>query len=242
MTGAARSDGRTVFGRYAYPPNELGYCGPADGGGTSGLASHAHEFDGAWPYLSAIAEAVGASDALDDEVVRSYWVGGRALSKVEPQTLLAKLRASFAGQVTGLLDTVPATADVLAHHSFHVFAVYPWVRFLGRDAGTAVGVMQACRIRWGAVVAVTGEQAEITSQPLHYTNGRLTLGDPRPERIAWKRGDLSLAPPPRRGAVVSAHWDWICGTLTDEEAADLEAATQTTLDLVNSVIGQEVSR
>lgn len=239
MNGA---DGRTVFGRYAYPPNELGYCGPADGGGTSGLASHAREFDGAWPYLTTIAEAVGASDALDDEVVRSYWVGGPALSKVDPDHLLARLRTSFTGQVTGMLDTVPATSDVLAHHSFHVFVVYPWVKFLGRDADTAVGVMQACRIRWGTVTSVAGDQAEIASRPLQYEHGRLTLGDPRAERISWKRGELSLAPAPQPGAVVSAHWDWICGTLTGEEAADLETATRATLDLVNCALGQGVPR
>ncbi|MGV0785374.1 DUF6390 family protein [Mycolicibacterium sp. XJ2] len=235
-------DGPTVFGRYAYPPNELGYCGPAGGGGTSGLASHAHEFDGAWPYLTVIAEAVGTSDAMDDEVVRSYWIGGRALSKVDPDHLLARLRASFTGQVTGMLDTVPSTSDVLAHHSFHVFVVYPWVKFLGRDADTAMGVMQACRIRWGTVTSVTGDQAEITSRPLTYRDGRLVLGNPRAERISWRRGELSLAPPPQPGAIVSAHWDWICGTLTDEEAADLDVATQTTLNLVNSVLGQGVSR
>ncbi|OBF97179.1 hypothetical protein A5790_01340 [Mycobacterium sp. 852002-51152_SCH6134967] len=235
-------DGRTEFGRYAYPPNELGYCGPAEVDATSGLASHAREFDGAWPYLCAIAEAVGASDALDEEVVRAYWIGGRALSKVDPEHLLARLRASFTGQVTGLLDAVPATADVLAHHSFHVFVVYPWVRFLRRDARTALDVMQSCRIRWGTVLTVTGEHAEIASRPLHHTDGRLTLGDPRPEHISWMRGDVSLAPAPQPGAVVSAHWDWVCATLTDEEGAELEAATQTTLKLVNSVIGQEVSR
>ncbi|MGV0797940.1 DUF6390 family protein, partial [Mycolicibacterium elephantis] len=33
MTGL--TTGQTLFGRYAYPPNELGYCGPTDGGGTS---------------------------------------------------------------------------------------------------------------------------------------------------------------------------------------------------------------
>jgi hypothetical protein len=33
---------------------------------------------------------------------------------------------------------------------------------------------------------------------------------------------------------VSAHWDWLCGTLSDAEAAALLIATQTTLDLVNS--------
>ena len=71
-----------------------------------------------------------------------------------PRQLLDRLRTAFKGQVTGLLDAVPATAEVLAHHSFHVFVVYPWVRFLRRDAATAVRVMQDCRIRWGTVESV----------------------------------------------------------------------------------------
>ena len=186
-----------MFGRYAYPPNELGYCGPTDGGGTSGLASHAKEFDGAWPYLTAIADAVGASDPLDEDVVSSYWVGGPALYKVDPAELLARLRAAFKGQVTGLLDAVPATAEVLAHHSFHVFVVYPWVRFLRRDAATAVQVMQDCRIRWGTVESVAGEHAVISSSPLQLDDGRLILGEPqhrdRPveegRRVAGARAD-----------------------------------------------------
>ena len=87
-------DGPQLFARYAYPPNELGYCGPADGGGASGLAGHAKEFDGAWPYLAAIAEAAGVSDPLDEDVVSSYWVGGPALAKVDPASLLTRLRTS----------------------------------------------------------------------------------------------------------------------------------------------------
>ncbi|OBI78351.1 DUF6390 family protein [Mycobacterium sp. E740] len=233
--------GRSLFGRYAYPPNELGYCGPTTAGGASGLASHAREFDGAWPYLSAIAEAIGASDVLDEQVVGGYWVGGRALGKVDPDRLLTRLRSAFRGQVTGLLDAVPATTDVLAHHSFHVFVVYPWVRFLRRDATTALGVLQDCRIRWGTVVSVAGEHTEIAARPLQYTNGCLMLGEPRTECVGWEKGGLSLAPPPEPGAVVSAHWDWVCGTLTEEEGTELEAATQTTLDLVNAVLGQEQS-
>lgn len=231
-----------MFGRYAYPPNELGYCGPTTDGSVSGLAARAEDFDGTWPYLSAIAEAVGATDVLDEEVVRNYWVGGRGLGKVDPAQLLTRLRAAFTGQVTGLLDTVPATAKVLAHHSFHVLVVYPWTRFLSRDATTAVGVMQDCRIRWGTVLNVAGDQTEIASRPLQYTSGRLRLGDPRCERVGWRKGELTLAPAPKPGAVVSAHWDWVCATLSDEEGAELEAATQATLDLVNSVIGQEQSK
>jgi hypothetical protein len=226
--------GQELFGRYAYPPNELGYCGPTDGGGTSGLASHAKEFDGAWPYLTAIADAVGASDPLDEDVVNSYWVGGPSLHTVDSAQLLARLRAAFKGQVTGLLDVVPATSEVFAHHSFHVFVVYPWVRFLRRDAATALGVMQDCRIRWGTVESVAGEHAMIASRPLQLENGLLTLGEPRPERVQWKKGDLSLAPAPALGSIVSAHWDWVCGTLSDAESAALEAATQASLDLVNA--------
>lgn len=241
MNRNAAPEGHSLFGRYAYPPNELGYCGPTADGGTAGLASHAREFDGAWPYLSAIARAVGTSDVLDEEVVRSYWVGGRALGKVDPAQLLTRLRAAFTGQATGLLDAVPPTANVLAHHSFHVLVVYPWTRFLGRDPVTAVGVMQDCRIRWGTVLSVAGEQTEIVSRPLQYTNGELTLGEPRAERVGWRKGELSLASEPEPGAIVSAHWDWVCATLTDEECAELEAATQITLDLVNSLIGQEQS-
>jgi hypothetical protein len=226
----------TLFDQYAYPPNELGYCGPADGGGTFGLAAHAKEFDGAWPYLAAIAEAAGASDPLDEDVVSSYWVGGPALDKVDPAGLLTRLRASFKGQVTGLLDAVDPGPGVLAHHSFHVFVVYPWVRFLDRDSATALGVMENCRIRWGTVESVGGEHAMIASPPLRLADGALTLGASRSERVQWRKGELSLAPTPSPGSIVAAHWDWVCGTLTADQHVALESATQTTLDLVNNLL------
>jgi len=36
------------------------------------------------------------------------------------------------------------------------------------------------------------------------------------------------------GETVAAHWDWICGPLADADCAALAAATQATLDLVNT--------
>jgi hypothetical protein len=68
----------------------------------------------------------------------------------------------------------------------------------------------------------------------------LFLGDPQTETVHWKKGDLALAPAPTPGAVVSAHWDWVCATLTDTESAALAAATHATLDLVNSYVEQGV--
>jgi hypothetical protein len=225
--------GHALFARYAFPPNELGYCGPT-GTDASELSAHAREFDGAWPYLRAIADAAGILDPLDEDVVRSYWVGGQLLDKVDPAALLTRLRKAFTGQVTGLLDEMPAAPGVLAHHSFHVFVVYPWVRYLDRDPATPLQILQDCRIRWGTVQSVGDEIAVVMSRPLHFDGATLSLGDPETERVRWSRDGVSLTGAPSGGDTVSMHWDWLCGTLTDTESAALAAATRTALDLVNA--------
>lgn len=227
--------GRELFACYAFPPNELGYCGPSDTAQHE-LASHAEDFDGAWPYLSVIADAAGVADPLDDEVVRNYWVGGVLLDKVDPGDMVARLRSAFTGQVTGMLDDVPADS-ALAHHSFHVFVVYPWVRFLDRDPVTPLRVMQDCRIRWGVVESVDDDHAVIASESLTFGDGVLGLGDLATERVRWRRDGTALAPKPKPGETVAAHWDWVCGTITDAERDALADATRRTLDLVNAVRG-----
>src|SRR6478672_4032043 len=223
--------GRELFAGYAFPPNELGYCGPPDTTQAE-LASHAKEFDGAWPYLQAIADAAGIADPLDDDVVRNYWVGGPLLDKVDPDELLTCLKTAFTGQVTGMLDDVTA-GTALAHHSFHVFVVYPWVRFLDRDPATPLRVMQDCRIRWGTVESVDGDHVVVSSAPLTFRDGDLLLADAATERVRWRKDGTTLVAAPVAGATIAAHWDWVCGTLTEGEAAALSAATQTTLDAVN---------
>ena len=237
--------GYTLFARYAFPPNELGYCGPADsdvllrGDDPAEVAAHAKEFDGAWPYLRAIAEAADIPDALDADVVRSYWVGGPELDRVDPAVLLDRLRRAFKGQATGLLFDLENPNGSLAHHSFHVLVVYPWVRFLDRDAATALKVLQDCRIRWGTVESVDDEHAVIATPPLTFGGGTLSLGEPRSERVRWSKEGFSLIGPPMQGDVVSAHWDWACGVLSDDECTALAEATQTTLDLVNNARSEE---
>jgi hypothetical protein len=231
--------GYEEFARYAFPPNELGYCGPADGGGrlrdgsATELAGYAREFDGAWPYLDAIADAAGVADPLDPEVVRTYWIGGPLLSAVDPDILLNKLRAAFAGQVTGILEELGA-GQALAHHSFHVFVVYPWIRFLDRDPVKPVQIMQDCRIRWGTVESVRGDHVVLAARPLTFVGGTLALGEPVEDRARWRRDGASLAPRPVPGQTVSAHWEWVCGILSDDQTAALDTATQMTLDLVNA--------
>jgi hypothetical protein len=233
--------GHLLFARYAFPPNELGYCGPRDAtvllrnDSPDDIAAHAREFDGTWPYLTAIADAAGIDDPLDAEVMAGYWVGGPLLERVDPGSLVSSLRTAFTGQVTGLLAELAYPDGALAHHSFHVFVVYPWVRFLGRDATTALEVMQNCRIRWGTVQSVADEFADILSRPLVFQNNVIALGDPRIERVRWSKDGVSLTSAPRPGDTVSAHWHWLCDTLNGGQTAALQTATQTTLDLVNTI-------
>jgi Family of unknown function (DUF6390) len=232
--------GYEEFARYAYPPNELGYCGPADteallrGGAQNELIAHAKGFDGAWPYLEALADAVGETDPLDAEIVRNYWVGGPLLQAVDPDALLIRLRKSFAGQVTGLLDEL-APGQALAHHSFHVFVVYPWIRFLDRSPVKPIQVMQDCRVRWGSVQAVAGDHAVVESQPLVFAEGVVALGEPVTERVRWRKDGTALASVPVPGQTVSAHWDWVCGSLDADETDALATTTQHSLDIVNAV-------
>ena len=207
-------------------------------GTTRELASHAREFDGAWPYLQAIADAIGVSDPLDADIVRNYWVGGALLDKVDADDLILRLRTAFSGQVSGLLKDLTTASQALAHHSFHVFVVYPWVRFLDRDPTTPLRVMQDCRIRWGSVESVEDEHAVILSRPLTFDAGVLALGEPVAERVRWSQDGAALLPAPTPGTVVAAHWDWICASLSDDDQAALATATSETLDLVNSARAQ----
>lgn len=177
---SGRPPGALLFVRYAFPPNELGYCGPSDSGellgyGTSGvvdrgLAALARQFDGAWPYLELIAGALGISDPLDHQVVEAYWVGNSLLDRVGTTALGNSIEERFrrlSGRQFSLLAE-SALAGGVPHHSFHVFGVYPWVGLLGDDrkADKALEVLDRCRIRWGQVVSATGDQVLVRSQPL----------------------------------------------------------------------------
>lgn len=102
MSGAA------LFARYAFPPNELGYCGPdgaqvlleqgLEGSDGEEIARRARLFDGAWPYLEIIAAAAGLDDPLDRRVVEAYWIGNELLELVDPAACAAELRSTFRGR------------------------------------------------------------------------------------------------------------------------------------------------
>jgi Family of unknown function (DUF6390) len=238
--------GQVLFARYAYPPNQLGYCGAGDGRELLELAAdpgspeagdmgaRARGFDGAWPYLEIIAAAAGIRDPLDRRVVEAYWVGNELLDAVDPDTFARSVRRSFAGQTGADWDCLPA--GPAAHHSFHVLAVYPWMGLLRRGApGPALEVLDRCRIRWGQVTARRGDHVEVTGQALTWDGSSLGLGPPREETVRWADGGRSLSGPAAPGAWVALHWDWVCDRLTGAQLDDLRRFTLRQLDVTNRV-------
>ncbi|SNT04621.1 DUF6390 family protein [Rhodococcoides kyotonense] len=236
------SRGPALFGRYAFPPNELGYCGPPGAGALleaitngDGVGRRAREFDGAWTYLDVLARSGGYTDRLDPAVVKAYWVGSDLVDEIDPADLRRRLRVAFAGQPGGILHEL-RPQDCLAHHSFHVLAVYPWLRMLPRGGAIALSMLQQCRIRWGRVVDRDGDDATVLSRPLLFDGTQLHLGDAVPEQVRWQSAGRALVPDPAEGDLVSLHWSWMCDRLSYDDIGQLERLTDRSLAVANRAL------
>ena len=237
-----------MFVRYAYPPNALGYCGPADfaafreyavaGVVDRGLVQLAQAFAGAWPYLELIAHGCNISDPLDQRVVEAYWVGNDLLDKVPVTDIGDSMQDRFRHRVGSNFQFLAegVLAGGVPHHSFHVFCVYPWVGLLGDDrkAKHALMVLDRCRIRWGKVTAVHGDQATVAVPAA--VLGRAAAdprASPRRRRPAWPWTARSSRHGIGPGNWVALHWDWICDRLTQRQLRALRGFTLRHLDMVN---------
>ncbi|RPI20983.1 MAG: hypothetical protein EHM57_07200 [Actinobacteria bacterium] len=236
--------GALRFARYAFPPNHLGYCGPADSAallehiltGTSDaeLRRLATGFAGAWPYLELIAAAAGRDDPLDPDVVEAYWLGNALLDAVPVSMMGNSLDDRFRRRAgagwSSLEEAIPAGA--VPHHSFHVFGVYPWVGLLrSGESEEPLRILDRCRIRTGTVQAVEGSSAAVRSRPLAWDGYRLDLGAPMTELVNVADDGMAL----QGGAVVTMHWDWICEVVSPAAAMRLEVVTRSQMELVNGL-------
>ncbi|MDP3893348.1 DUF6390 family protein [Nocardioides sp.] len=242
----APASGALRFARYAYPPNELGYCGPdasaqlleqvAAGEADEDLRRLLRGFEGAWPYLELIAAANGIGDPLDERVVEAYWIGNALLERVGPRLMGDSLEDRFrrrAGRSwTDLAAPVPDGA--VPHHSFHVFGVYPWLGLLREGRlDEPLRVLDRCRIRWGQVISVSGGEALVRSRPLVWDGRRVELGEPAEERVLAALDDRGLARGIRPGSWCSLHWDWICEELDSRSLARLRHVSLRQLAVIN---------
>lgn len=231
--------GPELFGKYAFPPNALGYCGPADSKLTRGLTSGeestefvqvVQQFEGAWPYLELIGGLSGL-DPLDPLVVEAYWIGNGLLDGFDMLTWGNSLDDRFRQRAGSRWSTVEFGITAGApNHAFHVFCVYPWVGLLRSGyAEHALEVIDRCRIRWGTVESRVGLDVAVKSRPLIWDGTTLALGESRVENVIGSLATTTLRP----GAIVSLHWDYVCEELDQGQLSHLQRQTLRHLSIVN---------
>jgi hypothetical protein len=234
--------GAALFSRFAFPPNDLGYCGPADSqllvdlmtSGTDEIEEFRNvipAFAGAWPYLELIAASANR-DPLNPGVVEAYWLGNSLLEQVDLLLLGNSVEDRFRRRAG--LDWV-AVADGLnagarPTHAFHVFCIYPWVGMLRSGVvEQALHVLDRCRIRWGQVTGDTGDRLLVRSRPLVWDGRILGLGPEQTESVLWPVDSRPVAP----GDWVAMHWDYVCQRISPTQRARLERYHNLHLEIAN---------
>jgi len=244
------ASGAIRFGRYAFPPNRLGYCGPPDhralldyvatGAADQGLYELGQRFTGAYPYLRLIADAAAIDDVFDDRVVEAYWVGNELLNRVRAAPFRESLHQRFGDRVMVAdfrwLET-KLEQGARPHHNFHVFDIYSRAGLMNDAAAPVLlSTMDNCRISWAVVTRVLGAEVEVTRQPLVLEAGKLALGAPESLRLLLQLDGQGLAPRVVAGDHVAVHWGWACEVLGGGAVRRLRAWTMRSLELANQTI------
>ncbi|MFN2568459.1 MAG: DUF6390 family protein [Candidatus Dormibacteria bacterium] len=241
----APPSGLLLFIRYAFMPNHLGYCGGNEdsllfdhavaGEADGGLVPLLVKFTGAVPYLKTIAAANGLADPFDPRVVEAYWLGNELLEGVEAGRLYAALEERFGKHLPPKVREVvlrKAPQGARPHHLFHVIDVY---RRLENEE-ISLNAMDSCRISWGRVTAVDGGSLTVDRRPLVMRDGRLVLGEERPERVLRSLSGKGFAENVSPGDWVSLHWGWTCEVLRPRQLANLERFSSYHLNIANQTI------
>lgn len=237
--------GAEMFARYAYAPNALGYCGPPLGatladGSTEEIRAAAAKFSGAWPYLRVLSAATGIGDPLDYRLVESYWLGGGVGADLDGAEFLDALLAIIGPQAGRYWShlTGDLAGEAAANHCFHVFGVYPWSRLLGRGE-QPLGVLDHCRITWGAVLSRDSDQIAVACRRLAFDGHALSLTDPAPRLLDVHVDGYSAVPDVTPGDEVALHWDRLCGRLTPGQITSLAESTEQQLRVTNRRLNRE---
>lgn len=230
-----------MFARYAYAPNALGYCGPPldatlRDGSAEEVRDAARRFSGAWPYLQVLSKMTGIADPLDYRLVESYWLGGGVGAALDPTDFVAELLTIIGPQAGHYWSHLgpDLACEAAANHCFHVFAVYPWSRLLGRGFDEhPLNVLDNCRISWGTVFFRDGDDVVVSCRSLVWDGLGLALSEPSPRPLeVWADG-YSAVPDVAVGDDVAIHWGRLCGRLQPKQIKALADNTSRQLAVTN---------
>jgi hypothetical protein len=122
-------------------------------------------------------------------------------------------------------------------HAFHVLNVFPRLGLLrGGNVSDALGLIDACRIRWGRVLEVDEGRLVVAASRFQMVDGRLEIGQPALESIQRWLDGTGFLDDVQPDDVISIHWDWACDRLNGHQLRALSASTQHQLAIANRTI------
>lgn len=232
--------------KYAFSPNQLGYCGPNKNrdlfeycqtqAADAGLNNILKDFQTLYPYLSFIAKENQLQNPFCQAVVDAYWLGNNLLDGITLNnfyrhlTDTLQLKKKLSKRLFNLVFAnfkKPATP----HHNFHVFNI--WQRTGNLAALHTIETMDKCRISWAKVKQVLPNGYEVNYQPLTVNSSTNQLDLAVPAKKIVVKGFVDQA---KIGDWISLHWDWPCEMLTNSQVFNLKQYTEKMLGLTDKLI------
>ncbi|MGV8085953.1 MAG: DUF6390 family protein [Candidatus Bilamarchaeum sp.] len=227
---------------YAFPPNNLGYCGhpkfyeslsaylvSPSNINIQALQSELKKFPTHYAYLNFIARENGLSP-FDLKVVRAFWTGNSLLSNISYDSLKEFIKddlfaGKFSSRVELLISNLPF--GLVPHHSFNSL----YIRFVSERVERSVENFDSCCITWGKVLKLSGNCALIDRMSVSYENGfflknSICQVDLQRNKIQFLR-DISV------GDYLSVHWGMAIEKLSVENRDLLEKWTLVNISAIN---------
>ncbi|HET7405371.1 MAG TPA: DUF6390 family protein [Candidatus Bathyarchaeia archaeon] len=255
----SRKSGQAISGavfsaRHSYMPNSLGYCGPDENGAlfegalnnkpTAEMVEALKQFKGAYPYERFIAESSHVHDPFDFRVTEAYWIGNGLLERIPPDAfyrhLRERLEKKFPKEHIKRFFERPPYAS-FPHHALHVFNAFSGMGTIPDSVASGQGsdqelesFMDQCRISWGKVTGVEGQDLIVDYEPIVRTNGNLLLGPARRKKVTRQvqgRGFVDDASP---GDWISVHWGFASSILTGHQVSSLRKYTLQAMQIANT--------
>jgi hypothetical protein len=239
--------GALLHARHAFMPNKLGYCGPDDRGIIQSrlqdssvdekFVSILKNFEAAYPFVRLIGKS-NRKDPLDRQVTEAYWIGNELLNNVATEDYynftLKDLRKKNSSEIRSLFLNLRDHA--LPHHTFYVLStalnIISDFHHTTVNKGKISETLDSCMISWGKVLDVEKENLLISSRPLSFREGKLSLEGNVTRKVAF---DPTVPPFDRvaNGDYISVHWNYACDILSKTQLRNIRRYTKNDIDSAN---------
>ena len=236
-----------LHAKHAFPPNNLGYCGPDVRGkiedylhGSSdeeSLLRYLTKFEAAYPFVKMIAESTGTSP-FDYQVTEAYWLGNSLLDRIKPREFYQFTQNELISSrgLVGKKDGMKKREAKLLfkqlgpmarpHHTFYVLDMFAKTGEKSGVRGKILELMDSCRISWGRILEVKKDTLVVERPSLTIDeSGQLALtAVPVKKEVVY---DPAIQPFNliKKGDWISIHWNFASERLTAPQVRNLKKFT-----------------